>query len=558
MKKIGLLILALAVVAGMSLASVQARNLERDGNPYSNKVYPAAKNQADSVLADVHAYSCYISSVRAMDYDPAANAMNLVFRSTDGSVYSLSSLDNGANYTRQGPLVSGSIRYPSSMCDLANQLPFAFYNRGWGAADEGAALTWDDLGYGGGLWASETFCDTTGRGVDGAAIYVVNGVKGSNGRIHVLSNYWGDFTPDAALYCYSDDNGYTWSSPMLVYYDLYGTEDSLALFPSGVVVHDSVAEGYVNQLQIFCSPSGDTVMIGTCAGRVSGDGTDTTMSFFYRMSYDNGNNWTPLTWAPYGGWLGWPGHGYDVGIAVDKDGYPHFATWLFMDTTAAGGYGPNTGLVDYHLTSGGWVATLIHPTDEAGTVIPSFANFALDANGDLVLSYRDNIEGDAAMNIWAAYSGDNGATYHTYQVTTDNGGYDYPHIALHVGGAGSSFPIFYQRGNTGFVSWVPYDSVNTGVAGGPTQPAKQSFVLMQNRPNPVSGNTEIRFNLSRAGDYTLRIYNLAGQTVKEFKGQGQAGANSVNWNAKGMANGMYFYRLTSGGVSATKKMVVVK
>ncbi len=557
MGKTCLFLAVLAVSACLAQAlplGTVPRAWDRDGDPYAGAPGAPGRNQEDSVLADVHAYSCYISSVRAMDYDPAADAMNLIFRGTDGNLYNLTSLDHGSTYLRQGPLVSGSIRYPSAMCDLANQLPFAFFNRGWSAGDEGAYVTWDDLGYGGGLWATPVCIDTTGQGVPGAGIYVVNGVKGTNGRIHACANYWGDYTPDAAFYYYSDDNGYTWSSRFLVYYDLYGTEDSLALFPSGVVVHDSVAEGYVNQLQIFCSPSGDTVMIGTCAGRVSGDGTDTTMSFFYRMSYDNGNNWTPLTWAPYGGWLGWPGHGYDVGIAVDKDGYPHFATWLFMDTTAAGGYGPNTGLVDYHLTSGGWVATLIHPTDEAGTVIPSFANFALDANGDLVLSYRDNVEGDAAMNIWAAWSTDNGATYGNWQVTDDNGGYDYPHIAMHVGAPYGFFdPIYYQRVNTGFMWWW-YD----GVSGESAGKIRKDKLALENRPNPARGRTEVLFELPVAGEYGLRLYNITGQEVRRLQRRGAAGRNSARLDLRGLAGGTYLCALEAAGQKKYGKITVIK
>jgi hypothetical protein len=319
-----------------------------------------------------------------------------------------------------------------------------------------------------------------------------------------------------------------------------------------------VAEGYVNQLQIFASPSGDTVMIGTCAGRVSGDASDTTMSFFYRMSYDSGATWTPLTWAPYGGWIGWPAQSYDCGIAVGKEGYPHFATWLLMDTTAAGGYGPNTGLVDYHLTAGGWVATLIHATEDAGTYFPSFANFALDANGDLVVSYRDNQEGDATMNIWIAATNDNGATYHNRRVTSDNGGYDYPHLPMHIGGAGSMIPVWYQRANTGFVSWVEYDSIFTGVAGGPTQPAKQSFVLMQGRPNPARGRADVMFELPAAGEYGLRLYNIAGQEVRRARGRGTAGRNTARLDLRGLAGGTYLCALEAAGQRRYGKITVIK
>ncbi|HBE73296.1 MAG TPA: hypothetical protein DDW31_04290 [candidate division Zixibacteria bacterium] len=96
------------------------------------------------------------------------------------------------------------------------------------------------------------------------------------------------------------------------------------------------------------------------------------------------------------------------------------------------------------------------------------------------------------------------------------------------------------------------------MAGGPTAQPTHKLALNQNRPNPVRANTEISFSLPKAGDYSLKIYNVTGQTVKEFRGQGQAGANSVSWNAGKVTNGIYFYKLSSGGSTAAKRMVVVK
>ena len=96
------------------------------------------------------------------------------------------------------------------------------------------------------------------------------------------------------------------------------------------------------------------------------------MRFWYRMSYDGGLNWTPLTWAPYAGWLNWTSGSYNLGLALDKDGYPHFASFLMMDTTTTVDLaGPNSGVYDYHLTAGGWVLTKIHGGDTVHTSPPS-------------------------------------------------------------------------------------------------------------------------------------------------------------------------------------------
>lgn len=98
----------------------------------------------------------------------------------------------------------------------------------------------------------------------------------------------------------------------------------------------------------------------------------------------------------------------------------------------------------------------------------------------------------------------------------------------------------------------------TGVAGQPPQPLSYKFALQTNRPNPMGDRTEFSFTLPKAGAYSLRVYNIAGQMVKEFSGRGAAGANTINWNDRTINNGVYFYKLTAGNNTATRKLVVVK
>jgi len=100
--------------------------------------------------------------------------------------------------------------------------------------------------------------------------------------------------------------------------------------------------------------------------------------------------------------------------------------------------------------------------------------------------------------------------------------------------------------------------IGTGVSGGPTQPLRYAFGLNANRPNPVSGKTTFSFTLPKAQDYSLKVYNIAGQQVASFAGKGQAGPNSISWNTGKNGAGVYFYQLASGGMSATRKLVVVK
>jgi hypothetical protein len=95
-------------------------------------------------------------------------------------------------------------------------------------------------------------------------------------------------------------------------------------------------------------------------------------------------------------------------------------------------------------------------------------------------------------------------------------------------------------------------AVNTNKIAPPT-----AFALLQNYPNPFNAGTEIRFALPIASDWTVGIYNVAGQLVKEFKGANEAGMVSLHWDAT-TASGIYFYKLSAGDFTDTKKMVLMK
>ncbi len=85
-----------------------------------------------------------------------------------------------------------------------------------------------------------------------------------------------------------------------------------------------------------------------------------------------------------------------------------------------------------------------------------------------------------------------------------------------------------------------------------------TFELMQNYPNPFNAGTMIRFALPVAADWNLRVYNVAGRMVKEFKGHHEAGMVNLYWDATAAASGIYFYRLNAGDFTENKKMVLMK
>jgi hypothetical protein len=83
-----------------------------------------------------------------------------------------------------------------------------------------------------------------------------------------------------------------------------------------------------------------------------------------------------------------------------------------------------------------------------------------------------------------------------------------------------------------------------------------SFTV-SNYPNPFNAQTVIKLELPKASDYSVTIYNVAGQKVHGWNGHSEAGVVELNWTAN-VASGIYFYKAEAGANSVTKKMVLLK
>jgi hypothetical protein len=86
-----------------------------------------------------------------------------------------------------------------------------------------------------------------------------------------------------------------------------------------------------------------------------------------------------------------------------------------------------------------------------------------------------------------------------------------------------------------------------------------SFTLSQNYPNPFNPTTQINFQITKADKVTLEIYNIIGQRIATLINQKMtAGEHTITWDARNFASGVYFYKLSFGSLSETKKMILLK
>ena len=118
---------------------------------------------------------------------------------------------------------------------------------------------------------------------------------------------------------------------------------------------------------------------------------------------------------------------------------------------------------------------------------------------------------------------------------------------------GETNPNFTAADNVNFRTNSP-----TAI-GDKKSPLTSKFSLAQNYPNPFNPETTIRFAIAKSGFTTLSVYNVTGQEVARLvQGNLSAGTHQVQFNGRNLSSGIYYYRLQSGALVQTRKMLITK
>jgi hypothetical protein len=85
------------------------------------------------------------------------------------------------------------------------------------------------------------------------------------------------------------------------------------------------------------------------------------------------------------------------------------------------------------------------------------------------------------------------------------------------------------------------------------------FALKQNYPNPFNPSTIIKYELPKASQVTLKVYDIVGREVSVLVNERRnAGVQEVKFKAAGLASGVYFYRMQTGDFIQTRKLLLVR
>jgi len=186
----------------------------------------------------------------------------------------------------------------------------------------------------------------------------------------------------------------------------------------------------------------------------------------------------------------------------------------------------------------------------------------------IVMTNKDtmSLNGDS----WTGVEPRTGFTSNFEELTPEELDLSYNTDARSYAQAAGGFPV-------GDLNWFPAKKAEWIAAGRPTldeggvgveenkvAALPADFSLSQNYPNPFNPTTSIEYRLNKPGHVKLTVYNVLGNTVKTLVNEKQkAGNMEVTWDGTNeagvkMASGVYYYRLETGSMSKTMKMVLMK
>jgi hypothetical protein len=87
----------------------------------------------------------------------------------------------------------------------------------------------------------------------------------------------------------------------------------------------------------------------------------------------------------------------------------------------------------------------------------------------------------------------------------------------------------------------------------------EAYSLSQNYPNPFNPSTNVELRIPKDGFVTLKLFDALGREVQNLvEGTFKAGSYKIFIDGSSLSSGLYFYKMTAGEFTSTRKMMLIK
>jgi hypothetical protein len=85
------------------------------------------------------------------------------------------------------------------------------------------------------------------------------------------------------------------------------------------------------------------------------------------------------------------------------------------------------------------------------------------------------------------------------------------------------------------------------------------YSLYQNYPNPFNPSTKIKYSVPQTSQVQIKVFDVLGNEIATIvKEEKPIGNYEVEFDARELSSGIYFYQLNAGNFVETKKMLLIK
>lgn len=403
-------------------------------------------------------------------------------------------------------------------------------------------------------WVGRVVCPTTGQLDPEEMTIDVTPTSLYFGRIYVVLPYW--FSPYTSSLTYSTNNGISFTPQQII---------------------GSPISGHFEQSQ---HTEVDKNGIVYCTWEDNMNGSPyTAHSIGITKSTNGGVNWsTPTRILTINGARGYY---LSTGIrgwthptlTIDRSGGPRnnwlYITWCQKQLAPAG---DDPDICFSRSSNGGlnWSAPVRVNNDPINNGrVQLFSSIAVDqVTGSIGIAFfdtRDVVSPNDSVNTYIAVSNNGGDTWQNIKVS------DLPHkpeapagwngwYTLHtaVSMNNNIIRVFWPDKRSGPVQI--YTSI-INITGNKklTEQVPETYSLYQNYPNPFNPVTKIRFDIAKPSFTKLVVFDALGREVAVLVNEElKPGTHEVGWDGLNYPSGVYFYKLTAGEFTQTKKMILLK